>query len=274
MRKLFFVIICKTLFSFNATAQVWNLSAGSYEIFASYSAINYNSIYDSTGNITALDNYNISDQTIMLYGAYGLTDRLTLNLQVPYKMTSKFGENTTPVLSELNGLGNIEASVIYQYLKANPYLTASLHVEFNTSDYDFIKGLATGYNSWAIRPGLGYKSSYDKVWTSMYAGVEFRSNAFSNMFVANVESGYNATDFLFMAVNLFARSSFHNGTYCDCSLQENAMYPNDQTYFGAGLKTGFIYKHFGLHAAINIGFNAKNTPAAAAFTLGLSYKNN
>ncbi|MFN3939635.1 MAG: hypothetical protein ACK4IY_03545 [Chitinophagales bacterium] len=253
-------------------SQAWTIPAHTFDIFAGYSTLNYDAVYDSTGEIHALNTFYISDKTLQLAGRYGITNRLTIQAQIPYKLTKRFSEISSADILAMHGLGNIEAGVIYQYLESVPYLTASLFVEANTSDFNFISGLATGYNSWAFRPGLAYKSSYNNLWTSLYTAVEFRTNNYSNNFLFNLESGYMAMDKIYLAVNLYMRQSFANGTYCDCSLQETAMYPDKQEYFGAGVKSGFQLNRFGLHVAVNTAFAAQNVGAAPAVSASISYR--
>lgn len=254
-------------------SQTWTIPDKTFDIFAAYSALYYDAIYDSTGNFSDLADFDISDQTVYVTGRYGITNRLTAQAQIPYKITKRYSEGSGPDIQSLNHLGNIEGGIIYQYLESIPYLTASLFVEANTSDYNFISGLATGYNSWAFRPGVAYKSSYNNLWTSLYAGFEFRTNNYSNNFLMNMESGYTANEKIYLAVNLYLRQSFANGTYCDCTLQETAMYPDKQEYFGAGIKSGFQFNKIGIHVAVNTAFSGQNVGADPVLSAGLSYRN-
>jgi hypothetical protein len=234
---------------------------------------------DSAGNLSDAQNGTITDQTIQLFADYGLTDRLTLLVKAPMKLVdydifqdATFSADANfPEGGTLYFPGNIQVGAVYRLTPEEPYLNASIIAELNTSQYNFIDGTATGFNSSAIIPGLAYANGFGKWWTSLYTAGEFRTNNYSHAMQGQFEVGVQPKTFYYLAINSTWRIPFGNGTYCDCSLDYSKLYHSEQEYIGIILKSGFLYKSFGLHLAISGAPHARQVAAAPVATLGLSY---
>lgn len=281
MRNLLILLICLLTHHYSH-AQSWTLQKGEWRAFLSYTFFSYTQALDSTGNLTAAQNGEITDQTVQLYSEYGLNNRLTVLAKLPVKMVEySIDQNLTqdldpdnpgfPEGGKLNYLGNAQLGAVYQLTPDEPYLNASLIAEFNTSQYNFIDGTSTGFNSSAIIPGLAYANGFGKWWTSLYAAGEFRTNDYSHAMQGQFEVGVQPKKSYYLAVNSTWRIPFGNGDYCDCSLDYSKLYHSEQEYIGVILKGGFLYRSFGLHLALSGAPYAKQVAAAPVATIGLSY---
>ncbi|MBC8172580.1 MAG: hypothetical protein H7X71_01625 [Chitinophagales bacterium] len=261
-------------------AQVWTSPKNGFYAYASFSISEFNNAYDSAGNKIPLFPYAIENQTVQVYGQYGLTNDFTISLKIPYTIqSSKYNGRSGDMsaldslrISELNYFGNIEGGVIYKIKKTNPYVTASLLIETNTSDYNFYAGLASGYRSWAMKPGLAFAGTYKKIWYSAYAAGDLRSNDYSSGVTGSAEFGYKPVAEIFMATSITLRSSFENGDYCDCDLIPSGLFFNNQEYVAFTLKGGFQFNEVAINAGYTTAFAGKNIPSTPIVTIGFAYK--
>lgn len=95
--------------------QVWTLDKNELYVNLSFSNSAYDMAYDSTGEIKTLP-VNVNDRTIQLFAQYGISDKLTLQVAVPFKILSTRADLTEFNAIEgnyletgtLNYFGNIE----------------------------------------------------------------------------------------------------------------------------------------------------------------------
>ncbi len=262
-------------------AQVWTLKKGSMYANLSVSYGVYNEIFDSTGETLEIP-VQIVDQTIDLLVQYGVSDKFTAQVNVPYKLIKSTGDlyyfnqfEGTPYLTtgQLNDFGNISFGGIYQIIDDKPIITASLFFEANTSERNYLKGMQTGFNSYALQPGFGAAWSFPKAWFTFYLGGDIRSNNYSNNIISKMEAGYQPVTGLYLAGLLTVKQSIGNGTNdCDCTTNYTGLYLNDQEFTAFGLKAGYAYKSFGLNGAYHIGLSGKNMPETGYLSIGLQYK--
>lgn len=260
-------------------AQVWTLHKNEKYINLSYSSSLYDKGFDSAGEVISLP-VEISDRTIQLFAQYGLTEKITLQVKVPYKILSSEGdlavfnaiEGNYLETGKLNYFGNIEAGALYKFVDDKPMVSISFFVDANTIDYNYLTGLQTGLNSFGFKPGAGVGWSFDKTWLSYYLGGDMRTNNYSSAIVSDLELGFKPAPYLFAAADVFVKRSLKNGKDCDCTNQYTALYLNEQEYFAFALKAGFIVKDWGFNFGYNTAAAASNLPAAGILTFGLQYR--
>ena len=259
--------------------QVWTLDKNELYVNLSFSNSAYDMGYDSTGEIKTLP-VNVNDRTIQLFAQYGISDKLTLQVAVPFKILSTEADLTEFNAIEgnyletgtLNYFGNIEVGGLYKFIDDKPMVSISFFVEANTMDYNYFTGLQSGFNSFGFKPGAGVGWGFNKTWFSYYLGGDLRTNNYSSAILSNLEVGYKPVPYLYAAGDLFVKRSLQAGGDCDCTNTYTSLYLNDQDYFAYALKAGFIYNDWGLNFGYNGAFSASNLPAEGIITIGLEYK--
>ena len=275
-------LISSLLFLFvSLNAQVWTLPKNSVYTNIGSTGYTYSDKFDETGEIQPLS-FDVTDNTIQLFAQYGITDKLTLQTSIPFKIISKtdyvaFGlppEPTSLYYSRdtIKYFGNIELGGIYKIFDGKPMVSVSLMASINSTDRNYISGLQTGFNSNAIKPGAGVMWSYNKAWLQYYIGAEIRDNNYAMALISNLEYGFKFGDAFYLAAQAYMRFPEPGENDCDCTTTLTAMYNSNQTYVGLGLKGGYSYKAFGINAGLNTAFFAKNAPAQIAPSISLQYK--
>lgn len=274
--SILFAIISAT----SAQAQVWALPDGVWQLSASYTWFQYDKAY--IDNNTTIDlPLTIFDKTLTIDAQYGITDHITAIARIPYKMLHTEGDpalyNSYPdryiETGELNTIGNPEFGLIWKIYDYKPALTASLIVEANTSDRNYITGLQSGFNSWAFRPGVGAGWGFDRSWLQFYTGMSIRTNNYNMAVISDLEAGYRFADYWWGAIAFDMRKPSVSGTDCDCSTEATMLYQNDQEYYALALKTGFVlYDDWGLNFGYHLGLTGNDVAATAVPVIGFMYK--
>lgn len=274
-----FLLLC---LSYCASAQIWTLKKGDYSALLSFSTSTFSSAYDSTGAKRSLDPVKIQNFTAQLKLVYGITDKFTVSLRLPYSAQSsvlndsaaeiaEVDEITELKLGQLSYTGNCEAGILYRLHESRPFVSASLFVETNTNDHNFITGLSSGYDAWSFKPGFGLGDSYSKFWYMAYAAADIKTNNFSSGIVNSLEVGYKPVKEFFLAVNYTGRSSFNNGDYCNCALNPTGLFFNDQSYAAISIKPGLVFNGLGVNFGYTTVVAGRNIQGGSVFTAGFSY---
>ena len=242
---------------------------------ASYNKVFGNPEYDTQREIT--------DNTLQLYGEFGITDNTTLFANVPLKVlkSGDFSKDMSLALSTFRTtkatettLGNIQLGVKHNFINKKWLISAQLAVEANTSSYNADAGLRSGYDAWTVTPLFLAGRGFDKWYIQSFIGADIRTNNYSSNFKLGGEVGYKTFDWLWIAGFLDGVASFKNG---DIALpQENlatALYINDQSYAAFGLKfIAEFNKKFGANVGLGGAFAGKNVPKVQAISFGLFHK--
>ena len=269
------------LLPISAIGQSWTLPESVVYAQISYSRLLYDRAVDGSGEIVELP-VSVGDRTVQLLAQYGITDRLTAELRLPFKMIETTGDpalyNSYPgqylELGSISALGNVEAGVLYNFYTDKPKLTASLFVEALTSQHNYVQGIQTGFSSWAVRPGIGTGWTYGPSWMQFYLGTSLRNNDYSHAAISNLEIGYKPADYLYAALAFDVRQSFGNGGDCDCTTDATALYLSEQEYIGIALKGGFNIGDLGFNFAYHAAVSARNVAAAGVPVFGVQYRSN
>ena len=272
-----FILVLVVLVSGNLIAQsAWTQKKGKTYTQLSYSTI---SDYD---RLFGEPDYNterkITDNTIQLYGEYGLTDKTTLLLNLPLKLI-KTGDqvfNTVPVTTATNktALGNIEIGIKHLLYNKAFTLSGQLSIEANTSTFDDNSGIRTGYDAWSFTPTLNAGKSFGKMYAQAFVGGNIRTNDYSSNFKFGAEYGIKFIKRIWVIGYLDFVSSFNNG---DIILPESnlltGLYVNNQEYSAYGVKGIVeINENFGASAGFGGAFSGNNVARQAAISFGLYHK--
>ncbi|MBC8045954.1 MAG: hypothetical protein H7Y00_04115 [Fimbriimonadaceae bacterium] len=260
-------------------AQVWTLPENGYYISASFSTATYTQAYDSANINYSLYPVEIEDLSLQLQVQYGITDKITVSAKIPYEVQAakyigkqQLDSAGAYIEGELAYLSNIEAGVIYKFRNAKPVISTSLFIETNTQDHNFLNGLATGYDAWSFKPGIGAGYTINKFWFSAYTAADIKTNNYSSGILANGEAGYKLIDEIYFALFVAGRRSFENGDYCSCYLTNSGLFFNDQSYIAYTGKAGFLFNEFSLNFGYTGAYPGRNIPGDPVFTVGFAYK--
>jgi len=272
---IIFFILSSSLFS----QSPWAKKKGEFYSQFSFSTIpSYNEI---NGNPDYELNRNITDNTFQLYGEYGISDKTTLLVNVPFKNIS-----TSDVLypipldpatikgSTSNAFGNIELGVKHNFYHKKWLVSGQVNIEFNTSNYDDFSGIRTGYDAYTFSPFINVGRGFEKTYFQAFTGFNIRSNDYSSNFRIGGEGGYKFFDRLWFIGFLDFVISLNNGNIVLPSKNfETALYINNQEYTAFGLKLiGEITPKFGIIAGFGGAFSGNNVAKQAAINVGLYYK--
>ncbi|MDX6745520.1 hypothetical protein SHK09_01850 [Polaribacter sp. PL03] len=124
----------------------WTKEKGKFYTQLSFTTIpSYNEFF---GNPDYEIQGNITDNTMQIYGEYGLTNTTTLLVNIPLKLISidnlKYidptidcvGDCSETINKNRNSLGNIEIGVKHNFYKKDWLLSGQFSVEGNTGSFD------------------------------------------------------------------------------------------------------------------------------------------
>lgn len=259
----------------------WTKNKNEGYIQASFTTIgSYDKIY---GNPDYKPQREITDNTLQLYGEYGVTDKTTLFANVPLKMvkTGDFTEDMSVIFPSITIeeasetlLGNIQLGIKHNFSNNKWLLSGQLSIEANTSTYKENSGLRSGYDAWTFTPLFLTGRGFDSWYIQAFTGFDIRTNDYSSNYKLGGEIGYKALNWLWIAGFLDGVASLKNG---DVILsQENlatGLYVNNQSYAAFGLKfIGEFNKSFGVNVGFGGAFAGRNVAKAPALSFGLYHK--
>lgn len=284
------ILIAFTLISTQVFGQAWSRLQGHGYVQAGYSIITYNALY--AGEIDNLDQIplprEVMDQTIPVYGEYGVTDKLTLSLELPVKWVktgdpnqeffdamqdSSLGLIALPDKGELLGLGNIRLSGIYNIWKKDYWsATAKLRIEANTGAYDDKSGLRTGFDAWTFSPFLAIGHGRSLWFAAAETGINFRTNNYSTQSYTTAYGGINFLKniFLFMGGLELQRNIGGDGTHDDGNSVFTGLYIDNIEFLAWYFKlSAKPWKDFRIWLATGRGFG-NLVAKAPSFSVTLS----
>lgn len=255
----------------------WTQKKNKAYVQASFTSIsNYDKLYGDPDYATER---KITDQTIQLYGEYGVSDATTLFATVPLKMM-KAGDlvvpGATPWTAEASEskLGNIQFGVKHNFYNKKWIISGQLGIEANTSSYDAASGLRSGFDAWSFSPMVLVGRGFSNWYIQAFTGADVRTNAYSSNYRLGGELGYKAVSWLWVAGFLDGSAALGNGDrVVPVNNRLTGLYVNNISYAAFGLKLiGEINQKFGVNAAMGGAFGGRNVAKKPAFTFGVYYK--
>lgn len=245
----------------------------SFTTIPSYRELFGNPDYEISGKIT--------DNTIQLYGEYGISDKTTLIVNVPYKVI-KHKELVNPCLvgpcpehtNKENSLGNIEIGLKHNFYKKDWLLSGQFSIETNTGSFNENSGIRTGYDAYTFTPLFLAGKSFKKSYLQTFIGTKIRTNNYSSNFKVGGEYGGKVTKHIWLIGFLDIEKSFKNG---DIELPDSnldtRLYVNDQEYGVVGVKAiGEFSDNFGVTASLPAAFFGNNVAKQVALSIGIYKK--
>ncbi|MCI2229443.1 hypothetical protein MC378_09720 [Polaribacter sp. MSW13] len=259
--KLLFLLIGVSTFSQGP----WTQKKGKFHSQLSFTTIpNYDELF---GKPDYHINGKISDNTIQLYNEYGLTNNITLLVNIPFKLIS-FEQKKEA------SLGNIEIGLKHNFYKKNWLLSGQFSIETNTGSFNKNSGIRTGYNAITFTPKFLAGKSFDKAYLQTFIGTKIRANNYSSNFKIGGEYGSKIFKNIWLIGFLDIEKSFKNGTVnLPASNLATGLYVDDQEYGVIGIKTiGEISNNFGITASLPAAFFGNNVAKQVALSVGIYKK--
>lgn len=253
----------------------WTQEKGKFYTQLSFSTIsNYDEVF---GDPEYNTDREVTDNTLQLYGEYGLTAKTTLLLNLPIKFI-KTGDivNETPFTQEnsVSAIGNIGFGIKHQFYKKKWIVSGQLNVEANTGTFDNPSGIRTGQDAWTFTPTLNIGRSFDKFYVQAFTGFDLKTSDYSNNFKIGGEIGTKVHSRIWLVGFLDILHSFNDGNVnLPISNLGTALYVNNQEYTAVGLKAiGEFNKSFGGVLSFGGAFSGNNVAKQAALTIGVYHK--
>jgi len=272
------IIIFMGFFAISSFSQnAWTQKKGEAYVQISYSTIaDYSGIY---GKPDYSSERRISDNTLQIYGEFGVSEKTTLLIGVPFKILKAAALVTptaNPVTSEgsKNALGNVLIGLKHRFPVNDWIVSGQLTMEAGTGTFDAGSGLRTGYDTWTITPTLNIGKSFKGFFAQAFTGLDLRFKGYSSTFKLGAEIGARPVRPLLLIGYINAASSLRNG---DIQLPQSnlltALYVNDQEYVAYGIKAiGEITPNFGLLLGYASAFSGNNVPKREVLSLGIFQK--
>ncbi|WP_282122563.1 hypothetical protein [Algibacter mikhailovii] len=263
--------------SINTFAQgAWTQKRGEAYTQLSFSTIgSYSSIY---GNPNYETEREITDNTLQLYGEYGLNNKTTLILNIPLKFieTGNLVSTTAPVTiaSSNTSLGNIVMGIKRQFYNNKWVISGLLNLEANSGSFENESGIRTGIDAWSFTPTLNAGLSFKWFYAQAFTGVAFRTNDYSSSFKIGGEIGIRPIKRILVIGLIDVVKSFENGdVVLPPSNLLTGLYVNNQEYAAYSLKfVGEITNKLGVNIGIGGAFSGNNVARRQALTFGAYHK--
>lgn len=262
------LLVCSVSFA----QSPWTKDKGKAYIQLGFTGLFYNFYADENGKKQEL-NGTVSDVTIQAYSEYGLTNKLTASLILPYK-TISVDNNIVNTSESQSGIGNISLGLKYKLYDKKWKISSGISYSIKTISKNSTNFLSSGFNASTILPYLSIGSSKNKWYYYGNVGYGYMDNDYSDFFRFNGEVGYKAIPkgHIIFAVetknNLSKENAFLNDPYSNLATSDR------QNYNAIGIKLNYEFKKdkFGINFAGFGAFDNKNAPLAPTLNLGLYTK--
>ena len=253
----------------------WTQEKGTFYTQLSFSTIaNYDEIF---GDPEYQTDREITDNTLQLYGAYGLSSKTTLLVNLPIKLI-KTGDvvNGSAFITEdsKTAFGNISLGVKHQFYNKKWIISGQLNLEANTGSFETASGIRTGHDAWTVTPTINIGRSFDKFYVQAFTGIDLKTNDYSNNFKIGGEIGTKVHSKIWLIGFVDIVSSFNDGDVnLPLSNLATALYVNNQEYGAFGLKAlGEFTNNFGGILSFGGAFSGNNVAKQAALTVGIYHR--
>lgn len=263
----------------------WPRAKGHGYAMVSGTYLGYGKMFGPNSDIVNLRR-NMTDVTIQAYLEYGISDRLTVLVNLPFKYVASSSTinqtdffNDTLKSGDIFGLNTVMMGFKYNIVNRKVLFSAGLNGESNVARFDSLSALRTGPLSFVIHPYLSAGTTFGKFYTQLDAGYRVRLNGYSHEVDLAYELGYSWNQKTYFILNLRGRISMQNGSF-DNNVSPDHPFgrdlhtlidPNNQQYVGYGLKFIQKIKKVHINAGVYSGYG-QLVAAAPVFNLGLAYE--
>lgn len=273
--KNIYTIIAILSVQFLLAQSPWTQEKGKFYTQLSFTTIsNYDEIF---GDPDYQTDREITDNTLQLYGEYGISNKTTLIVNLPIKFIST-GDvvNGSAFITEdsKSAFGNVSIGLRHRFYNKKWIISGQLNVEANTGTFETASGIRTGQDAWSFTPTINIGRSFDKFYVLAFTGIDLKTNDYSSNFKIGGEIGTKVHSKIWLIGFVDIVSSFNDGDVnLPLSNAATALYVNNQEYGAFGLKAvGEINKSFGGILSFGGAFSGNNVAKQAAITVGLYHK--
>lgn len=272
--KLIFALLFCSIYSAAQAGGPWATGKGKAYTQLGASFNQYNSIFYNGSKLDL--NVNVTDNTYQFYGEFGLTNKISLITNLPFKTLSnqhiKNNFPTSPV-GNLNGFGNISLAGKYSFWEKGVNIAAQVSLENGTNQANYQTGLRTGYGAWAVTPSIIIGKGFKKWYAFADAGFALRSAGYSEEIISNAEIGYTPFNRFWLALAFNNKNTLKNGKVEEVYGQHTSLYVNNQSYNAFGLKVSYGFSEkIGINASAYGAFAGDLVAAAPTFCASVYYK--
>ena len=296
MKKLNLLSLSIMAMAITSTANAQGLLDGfapkknELSVTASYTNSTFDEFYVGTDKVDVPVHEEISQDIISLYAKYGITDRLSVVLSVPYISADNDSGLADPVNGENSISGVQDISVALKYTTAsfdlkgnNLDFITGLTANIPTNDYEpnGILSLGSGALAIDVTTGLHYKAK-SGFFSTVLASYSFRGDADNNLlpeggdfgvpnaFLLNSKVGY-ASDFIYVEAWASLQNSEEGRDISDADFGGRFPETNvDYTKVGITLYKNII-PQIGLSLGYGKVIDGRNVGQSTTYSAGLTY---
>jgi len=224
----------------------WLPGKNSYFIQFSYNTIpEYSTLYNLNSEDLQTPR-KVVDNTLQLYGEYGLSDKFALVASIPYKLLKSGDINPSysqdaagiPEAATVNALGNVQLSLKYSLLQSDWVSALQMKVELpaNVEKGDST-GLYPGYDAYAFAPYASIGRGWNRFYFYYYLSIISRTNGFDSKLDTGIEGGWKASKNFWLISYFNLLKSFNNGSKQPWPPERQfGLYSPDQEFNAFGIK--------------------------------------
>ena len=253
--------------------------AGFYAQLGYHTIPTYTTLFGADGSDIEMIR-EVSEQTLQLYGEYGLSKQTSAVLVLPYRMNSRGARNPNNNLmfaqedtGSISGLGNVSLAIRHQILTGKTALGAQLRIELPSDKSQPNAGLRTGFDALTIQPSMSLGMGYGRAYWFGYGGFAIRTNNYSYYANAGGEAGLKLGPVWLIG---FSELVFplENGSRTLTPLDAlTGLYVNDQGWVSIGLKSIWEINRFVGVVVSGAGVAwAKNVPKSPGLSAAVYFK--
>jgi hypothetical protein len=193
-----------------AEAGPWAMGRGRTYVNLSFQYLRADELTQPDGTIFDIPRFTAS--SLNVYGAHGLTDRLTLSANVPILRYSNL-QDQPDELGREGGFGDVALGLQFQLASKGPWVFATrAMIQAPTGDETISEGLqATGSGVWEgfLVGGAGIAFGGGRGFGYLEVGYNYRAGGLRDTFVYDVQVGWNVSDRVLVAWGWRGLQPFH-----------------------------------------------------------------
>ncbi len=289
----FIIFLCSVFIvpSLSFAEGPWTLSKDKTYMQFTGSFNTFNTIFNADGESVKVK-FKTHDNTFQYYTEYGLTNKATLKIVLPFKVQDNAVNYSTndQRSGNLDGLSNLSIGGKYLFWDKEIKIAGGLDVFARTYSVNQLSGLRTGYAGYSMVPyitiGKRFNSSKlqpqffdggsDKSYVFMELGAGIKSHKYSNDLRVKLEGGYTPIARLWFAGVVDLKVSFKNGSFEETdpiNYSSTSLYVNNQEYVSLGLKTSYAFTEgFGINGGIVGLLGGRNIATSPSVSAGIFLK--
>jgi hypothetical protein len=281
MKKYLLFTFCSVFFCQYALAQSgWTREKNNYFIKADYTFYNATDYHNINGDV--LKTSRFKQNTIALYGEYGISKRFAASAYLPL-----FRQNGYETTETVNGTGDLKLELKYALVKGKFPVAVSVAPELPTGPKNLYAknisnpldkiNLPTGDGEFNVWTTVAASHSFYPVplYTSVYSAFNWRTKFgdrnFQNQFQAGIEAGYKIKNKFWLNAKLLALTGVgQKPQFADFIRSDGTAYTAVTLggLYEIGNHWGITGQYFRCNSLIA---KATNIYAANIFSFGLTY---